>query len=410
MKQSRRLRKKLAVVFIIMFVYILGQSIPLPYVQINEAEIRADQTFVQLLQTINGSGRQAVSIFSIGILPYMMSSILLMLKNLGNSGKRRISLISPVKQTRLLALVICFVMAFLRTANYEYTTLLLNNVYVSRAFTIMILITGSFTIVWLADLNTGKGIGGMVVIIIVNIMKNIIRSVLTVWNGFQTGLYGSREDVSQIALLLAIGLISMLTILLLEESEFRIPIQKVMIYNEMAEDNYMALKLDPIGIQPMMYVMAFYIIPYYLLNILAYLFPDKAVFAVLAAKVRLDNLLGIGIFLILFFLLALALAMVQINPSELAEQMMKGGDCIIGLRPGKETQDYLRKTVLCLSVFSSIILGILIGLPLILKVIWGLPQELAMIPMSLMFIGGISRNIFLEIRVVKRLDSYQEVL
>ena len=130
----------------------------------------------------------------------------------------------------------------------------------------------------------------------------------------------------------------------------------------------------------------------------------------LATKVRLDNLLGIGIFLILFFLLTLALAMVQINPSELAEQMMKGGDCIIGLRPGKETQDYLRKTVLCLSVFSSIVLGILIGLPLILKVIWGLPQELAMIPMSLMFIGGISRNIFLEIRVVNRLDSYQEVL
>ena len=273
-----------------------------------------------------------------------------------------------------------------------------------------VLITGAFTIVWLADMNTGKGLGGMVIIIIVNILKTIVGNILEVIEGFQTGIYGSKEDICRILVLVLIGVVSMITILFLEESELRIPIQKVMIYNEMSRDNYMAVKLDPIGIQPMMYVMAFYVIPYFVFNILAASFPDKKVFLVLAEKVQLDNLTGISIFLLIFFLLTVALAMVEISPSDIAEQMKKSGDCIIGLRPGRETQEYIRSVVLTLSICSAVILGILIGIPMVLRVLWNLPQELVMIPMSLMFMGGITRNVFLEARVVERIEDYQEVL
>lgn len=410
LKQNRRLKKKLTVVFVVILVYIFGQNIPLPYVQINTAESYSNQTFLQMLQTINGSDRQAFSIFSLGIIPYMMASILLMLKSLGESDKKQISVLSQARQTKLLTLVICFVMALIRTADYEYTNLLLGSILLSRVFTMILLIAGVFAIIWLADFNTGQGIGGMVVIIIVNIIKNMLRSVVKVWIGFQTGVYAGGEDVCRIVVLAAIGLISMFIILLFEESELRIPVQRVMIYNEMSKDNYMAFKLDPIGIQPLMYVMAFYIIPFFLLSILAGVFPDITIFARLALCVQLNNFIGIGIYLFLFLLLTLALVFVQISPSDISEQMQKSGDCIIGLRPGRETQDFLTTIVLRLTLVSSVVLGGLVALPLILKVVWGLPQDLAMLPMSLMFIGGISRNIYQEIAVVKRLDSYQEVL
>ena len=90
LKQNRRLKKKLTVVFVVILVYIFGQNIPLPYVQINTAESYSNQTFLQMLQTINGSDRQAFSIFSLGIIPYMMASILLMLKSLGESDKKQL--------------------------------------------------------------------------------------------------------------------------------------------------------------------------------------------------------------------------------------------------------------------------------------------------------------------------------
>ncbi len=409
-KHGRRLKKKLATSVAIIFIYILGQNILLPYVQADIGEIQPNQAFFQMLQAVYGSNRLSMSVFSLGIMPYMMASILLMLKNLGNSDKKHIPLIPIKKQIKILTLLICIIMSFLRTQHYAYTTSFFNNSILTRIFTMTVLITGAFTIVWLADMNTGKGLGGMVIIIIVNILKTIVGNILEVIEGFQTGIYGSKEDICRILVLVLIGVVSMITILFLEESELRIPIQKVMIYNEMSRDNYMAVKLDPIGIQPMMYVMAFYVIPYFVFNILAASFPDKKVFLVLAEKVQLNNLTGISIFLLIFFLLTVALAMVEISPSDIAEQMQKSGDCIIGLRPGRETQEYIRSVVLTLSICSAVILGILIGIPMVLRVLWNLPQELVMIPMSLMFMGGITRNVFLEARVVERIEDYQEVL
>lgn len=409
-KHGRRLKKKLATSVAIIFIYILGQNILLPYVQADIGEIQPNQAFFQMLKAVYGSNRLSMSVFSLGIMPYMMASILLMLKNLGNSDKKHIPLIPIKKQIKILTLLICIIMSFLRTQHYAYTTYFFNNSILTRIFTMTVLITGAFTIVWLADMNTGKGLGGMVIIIIVNILKTIVGNILEVIEGFQTGIYGSKEDICRILVLVLIGVVSMITILFLEESELRIPIQKVMIYNEMSRDNYMAVKLDPIGIQPMMYVMAFYVIPYFVFNILAASFPDKKVFLVLAEKVQLNNLTGISVFLLIFFLLTVALAMVEISPSDIAEQMQKSGDCIIGLRPGRETQEYIRSVVLTLSICSAVILGILIGIPMVLRVLWNLPQELVMIPMSLMFMGGITRNVFLEARVVERIEDYQEVL
>lgn len=390
--------------------YLLGQNIPLPLVRVSSVELPAGGTFVQMLQAFNGSSRQNVSIFALGIMPYMMASILLMLKNLGRTDKKRLSAISPSRQSRILTLLICSVMAFLRTREYEYTRLLFESPALTRLFAMVLMIGGVYAIIWLTDLNSEYGIGGMTIVIIVNIIKNILRSGINVWAGFETGLYGGRQDLYRILVLFLIGLFSMILIMLMEDSEFRIPVQKVMIYNEMSQDNYMAFKLDPAGMQPMMYVMAFYIIPFLLLSILAQLFPERAVFALLADKVQLDTFTGIGFFLILFFFLALALAMVQLSPSDLAEEMMKRSDCIIGLRPGKETEVYLRRVLLSLSISSSLILGGIIALPMVLRITWGLPQEMVMVPMSLMFVGGISRSFARELRALGSLDSYQEVL
>ena len=78
--QSKRLRKKLTTAFFIICVYILGQNIPLSYVKITEAGADADQTFFAMLQAFNGANRQTVSIFALGIMPYMTASILMMLK------------------------------------------------------------------------------------------------------------------------------------------------------------------------------------------------------------------------------------------------------------------------------------------------------------------------------------------
>ena len=408
--QSKRLRKKLTTAFFIICVYILGQNIPLPYVRIAEVGTDADQTFFAMLQAFNGANRQTVSIFALGIMPYMTASILMMLKNLGNRKNRSVPLISPELQVKLLALIMCVFVSALRTQNYQYTRALAGSYMLTRLFTVLVLVTGTFTIVWLTEQNAVHGIGGMTVVILVNIVKNIVSNLFSVRRGFAEGIYDPGKDLVKVGILFLIGFISMIVIMVFDDAELRIPVQKVMIYNEMADDNYMAVKLAPVGIQPMMYVMAFFTLPYYIFRLLAVLFPDVIILAVIARNLQMNTLPGVIIFFVIFLLLTLALAMVQISPEDIAEEMKKGGDCIIGLRPGDETEKYLKKIILSLSLISSVIMGGLVVLPMLLRVFWNLPQELAMLPMSLMFIGGILRRVSQQIRVLGMLDSYQEVL
>ncbi len=406
----RRLRKKLIIAFFIICIYILGQNIPLSYVRVNSVSFDTDQTFTEMLQAVNGSGRQGISIFALGIMPYMAASILMMLKNLGKTKKKQVPLISPDLQVKLLALVICAVSAYIRTMDYGYTELIFNSYLLTRLFTMLVLVTGTFVIMWLAEMNNADGLGGMSVIILVNITKTIVRNLLSVKKGFETGVYDPAEDTVKVVILLLIGLISMIFIMIFDEAEIRIPVQKVMIYSEMADDNYMAIKLAPIGIQPMMYVMAFYMLPNLLFTILAFIFPDVIILQMIANSLQMNTVPGVFIFLLIFFLLSLALATVQISPDDISEDMVKSGDCVVGLRPGEETRRYLNKIVMGLSVVSSLILGFLVVLPMFLRIFWGLPQELAMVPMSLMFMGGILRRVFQQIKVLAMLDSYQEVL
>ena len=408
--QKKRLKTKLITAFFIICIYILGQNIPLPYVQVNISPVDQEHTFLWMLQTINGSERQGISIFSLGIMPYMTASILIMLINLGNAKKRRPNSISPMRQARILALILAFVMACMRSGYFAYSRRLAGSFLVTRGFTILVLITGAFFIIWLTDMNSLYGLGGMVAIIMVNIVKTVVRNVIKVMQGFESGSYRGTEDVIKVMVLVTVGLISMIAIMLLEESEKRIPVQRVMIYSEMARDNYMAFKLNPVGIQPMMYTMALYMLPYYIFFALVQVYPDRPVLAVLMYTVQINNPVGLIIYMSVFFILTIVLAMVQIDPSRVAEDMRKSGDCVTGLHPGSETEAYLKKTVLRLSVGSALVLGALLTIPMMLQIFWNLPRELAMIPMSLMFMGGILRNVFLEIRVINELDSYQEVI
>ena len=96
----------------------------------------------------------------------------------------------------------------------------------------------------------------------------------------------------------------------------------------------------------------------------------------------------------------------MLMPGEMAEQLQKGGDSIVGVYAGRKTKKYLRKMLLKLSVFSGIVMCVLMGVPLGLSLSGEISQELALFPSTSMILTGILCPLYREVISYWKFDSY----
>lgn len=406
----RRLSSKLFFSAFIIVIYILGQAVPIPWIQSQEIKRAAGNDVFLLIQSIIGADRERTSVFALGLMPWMTASIIVQLSGLARREKGRISGESVQRKIRFLTLLFAVANAYIRSEAMEYDSFIYGSFMMTRAAVILTMIAGSFVVLWMAEQNSVKGIGGVVLIILVNILRNAGRIVSGVIFDFMSGKLSETDDIKMIISIIVIGLVGIIVMVIFENSEIRLPVQRVMINSEMAADNYIAIKLNPAGTQPIMYVMAFYLLPYYCMQILDGLLPGNRTVHYIAENIDLSRPLGLALYMVVFVFIAVSLAYVQISPADIAEQMEQKGDCITGIRPGKETERCLKRVVMNHSLLSTVIVGVLIGIPMMLRILWNAASEIFMLPMFFMIITGIMQNIFIEMRVIKKLDHYGPVL
>lgn len=229
---------------IILLVYLLGRCIPLygiENVSLAEGNIDAGRL---LEQTISGdlSGR---SLFTLGIAPYITASILVQITaSIMGSGSR--SRISPKKMNRitiLLTLLFAFFQAVVHVQELDYHAAGMPLI-LTQTVRIVEMITGAVLILWLAERNKKYGFGGQSVLIYINIIDSMIRTL-------------SRYRWETLLLPILISLAVMTIILLMESTEKRIPVQRISIHNVYADKNYLAIKLNTAGVMPVMFATAF---------------------------------------------------------------------------------------------------------------------------------------------------------
>lgn len=410
-KKYLRLRSKMTFSCFVIVLYILGQAVPIPWIQRQRISGNDGSNMVLVLLSILGNDRERTSIFALGLMPWMTASIIIQLSSLSlNREKNRISAGSIQKKIRILTCIFAIINAFIRSETLEYNLYINDSVVLTKIVVICTMTAGSFLVLWLAEQNSVKGIGGAALIILVNIVRNISQIISGNILGFWSGTLSGNGDIDKMIILLIIGFLGIMIMVIFEASEIRLPVQRVMIDSEMATDSYIAIKMNPAGTQPMMYVMAFYFLPYLLFQLLSVVFPDNHVIQNIAENIDLNRPVGLALYIGMFVFLTIALAYIQINPSDMASQMEEKGDCVVGFYPGKETEYYLKNVVISHSIISAAVLSIFIGGPMLLRFRWNVDPRMFMIPMTLMIMTGIMRNIFIEIDAVKKLDNYQEVL
>lgn len=392
-KQKENVMKyKLLYTGLIFLIYILGKNIPLYGIDRSAYTAQSANAEEMLMRMISGDAYQC-SIFALGIFPFMIAGILVQIalevRNLFTRTK-----ISPQTVGRAsvtVTLVIGILQAGTRVWELEFAVADGMLIW-TRIVAGMQMITGMMIILWLAGRNGRYGIGGRMAFMIVNLLERIAVILAS---------YGVKSLL--LPILFAVAMMALT--LVMENAQLRIPVQRVSIHNIYADKNYLAIKLSPTGLMPVMFTSAVFMLPKLLISLLADLFPEQAVVIWWLENMTLTRPFGIFVYLVCEYLLTIGFAMIMINPRDITEQFLKSGDSIVNLHAGGDTRRYLRRCVLGISLFSATVMGACLLVPVIMQNQGSADSALAMLPVSVMLLTSFWCTIFRELNSIHKYDS-----
>ncbi len=393
-KREHLLRYKLIYTILILFVYLLGKNLPLYMIDVSAYLQKTVDAQSLLVQTISGDIYQC-SLFALGISPYMIGTIIVQILMAFRSREVR-SKISAAKTYRTslgIMLVIAIIQALLQVQKLHFRVegdmLLLAKVVASIE-----MVAGAMIIMWLASGNKRYGIGGQTAIIFVNIIDGIVMT-----------LQGHSFDDLVIPLLISFGV--MFVVIIMENTEFRIPVQRISIHNIYADKNYFAIKLNPIGVMPAMFSMAFFMLPQMAATILYMFAPENVKIQWLKSNLVLNKPLGIAVYILMLFVLTIGFSRVFVNPKDITEQFLKSGDSIQNIHAGRDTKRYLSRVITGISILSATVMSVCIGIPMVLQLTGDVESSLITLPSSIMMLTGMFCNLEREVMAIKDLEAYE---
>jgi preprotein translocase subunit SecY len=378
------LRKKLLFTVFIIAVFRLGQQLPTPGVSQKAvtsclAVTKSNNVF-QLLNLFSGNGITKLTVFALGIMPYITASIILQLlavviprletlRQEGQTGQAKITQYTRYLTVGLAILQSTGIIALARShalipgcpAN------LIPNPSVFTITTMVIIMTaGTAVIMWLGELITDKGVGnGMSVM--------IFTQIIAVVPGQLQLIYVNRPKyVFVLVLIMAVAIIAFVA--LMEQAQRRIPIQyaKRMIGRRMygGTSTYIPLKINQAGVIPVIFASSLLYIPQLAAQLFGHKVNGQFVDTGWAGWVNTNLVFGdrpayvIAYFaLILFF--TYFYVSITFNPTEVADNMKKSGGFIPGIRPGGPTAGYLSYVLSRLTAAGSVYLALVALIPLV---------------------------------------------
>lgn len=393
-KNDSIIKYKLIYTILILLAYMIGKCLPLYMIDLSAYTNGSMDAEALLMQSISGDIYQC-SLFALGISPYMISSVLVQLISTFRSSDSK-ARVSPKKTNRMsltFTLVIAIIQAVVRVQDLQFRVEgdMLAMARIVAAFE---MVAGVMIILWLSSRNKQFGIGGQSALIFINVVDGIIAT-----------LQGHK--IQNLVLSLGVSFVVMVIMIIMENAEKRIPVQRISIHNIYADKNYLAIKLNPIGVMPAMFSTAFFMVPQLIITGLVWLFPEQPDILWWQENMTLSKPLGIAVYIFILYCLTIGFSRVFVNPREITEQFLKSGDSILNLHAGRDTRKYLSRVINRISFFSATVMSLCLGVPMILQLVWGGDSTLVTLPSSTMMLTGIWCNLYREIVAIKDLEAYK---
>lgn len=399
---SIAVKKGLASLFLL-FIYVLGSRMTLPFVDLNTKDFLGGSTaYLAFSAALTGGNLRSLSIFSVGLSPWMSAMILWKMfsvsKRLGlTSTSIEIQDRRKMYLTLMIAVIQSLAVSLRLPVQSSYSAILV------VLMNTLLLIAGTFFLVWLSDLNASMGIGGSTVILLSSMVLNIPQDVLET---FQT----VHIPTGIVVLLVFMTIIFSYLLALMYRARYLVPVSKIGLHNRFKRYSYLEIMLNPAGGLPYMYVMSFLSVPTYLFILLGFIFPNHSGLMTLSKEFMIGKPLWVYVYISVLFLFSIIFAFVTMNGEEIADRMKKSGEYIYGIYPGADTSRFINRLVLRFSVIGGLFNVVMAGGPMLFVLFDEKLLRLAMIPGLFMMFGGMIFTIRDEVKALRLNETYKPLI
>lgn len=385
------LRNKILFTLLVIAAYRIGSHIPVPFVDFSAIQQiqknAANNGIVGFLDLFSGGAITSVSVFFLGVMPYITASIIMQLlgvvipkleewQNEGQTGQKKIT-----QWTRYVTIGLAiiqstgFVFALKQGSGGLFGSLGLpqgiqlipNFTAWKAAMIVLVWVAGTALVMWLAELITQRGIGnGMSILIFASVVSRLPNGFGLIWTE------GGQIKFWTIMVIL-IGMIA--AIVFVESGQRRIPVQfaKRVVGRRMygGQSTYIPLKVNQSGVIPVIFASSIMSFPALIATATNWGWLQDFANKYL---VRQDSLFYMGLYTLLIVFFAYFYTAIAFNPAQQADIIRKQGGFIPGIRPGPPTERYLARVLNRITLPGSLFLAAIALTPLIVFALWNITE------------------------------------
>ena len=417
------LRRKIFFTLSIMALFRFGSVIPTPGVSYENvqkclAQVESGGLF-GLINLFSGGALLQLSVFALGIMPYITASIIVQLltvviprfealKKEGQSGTAKLTQYTRYLTIGLAILQSSGLVAVARTPGRLFSgcnEAIIPDTSWSRIITMVVVMTaGTSVVMWLGELITDRGVGNGMSIL-------IFTSIAATFPGQLWSIRLSRGAFI-FAFVLALGLLIVAAVVFVEQAQRRIPVQyakrQVGSRSYGGASTYIPIKVNQAGVIPVIFASSLLYIP----SLVANLTNSKAAWVVWIQSnfVTGDHPIYIASYFLMIIFFTYFYVSITFNPEEVADNMKKYGGFIPGIRAGRPTAEYLQYVLSRITAPGSLYLGMVSIIPIIALVLFGATQNFPFGGTAILIVVGVGLDTAKQIESQLQQRSYEGFL